>query len=179
MLPRLDFDSLDVNHAGLTAAIAQTFREAASICLARHHTAPVEFVLEEQNPATQTSLALTWPPPDGRLERAWANSNVATEAAACALGIAAVFFSRGLHVVARAETGSGADYFLAPAGRDPDDLEECVRLELSGVDAGAAQLVRYRVTEKLSQVSKGNVDTPAIAAVTGFRSQLIILADLR
>jgi hypothetical protein len=178
-MPELLFDGLDQQHSGLTVAIAQTFHEAARICLARHHVAPVNFTLEVLNPASNTHVVLTWPAPNAQLRRAWANTNDATEAGACALGIAAVFFTRGLHVVARAETGTGADYFLAPEGQEPDDLEQCVRLELSGVDGGDVPGVQRRVTAKLTQARRGNVDTPAIAAVTGFKSQLIILADLR
>lgn len=178
-MPNLTFAGLEQLHSGLTAAIAQTFHEAASICLARHHEAPIDFSLEEHPPANLTAVTLNWPLPSDQLKRAWANTNDATEAGACALGIAAVFLTRGLHVVARAETWTGADYFLAPRGQEPDDLEDCFRLELSGVDSGDVRLVHSRVASKLMQAGRGNVDTPAIAAVTGFKSKLIVLADLQ
>ena len=29
---------------------------------------------------------------------------------------------------------TGADYYVAPPGNSPEDLEDCLRLEVSGVD---------------------------------------------
>lgn len=177
-MPILDFCDLDRLHSGVTNGIALALSEAAEVCLSRHHLAPVEFDLLEFSPSRTRVVSLRWVSPSREALRAWNNSNEATEFGACAIGIAAVYLSRHLQVVARAETGSGADYFLAPIGAEPDDLENCVRLELSGVDKGTQDEVKRRVASKLAQAERGNLDTPALAAVTGFRSRLIVVAGL-
>jgi len=74
--------------------------------------------------------------------------------------------------MSRAETLTGADYYVAPRGTDPDDLENCLRLEVSGTHLGANE-VKRRLAQKVRQAQKGKSNLPALAAVVGFRSKLI------
>jgi hypothetical protein len=83
-----------------------------------------------------------------------------------------------LVAVRRAETLTGADYYVAPVGADINDMETCLRMEVSGVDAGNAPEVRARLRQKLRQTEKGRSNLPALAAVVGFRERLIAIAHM-
>ena len=67
---------------------------------------------------------------------------------------------------------------MAPAGPPPADLEECVRLEISGVDRGGPTVLAHRLKQKLEQAAAGSGNLPAIAGVVGFRARVILLAPL-
>lgn len=110
-----------------------------------------------------------------RCRLAWGNDTDATEAGACALILAAVEAAAGMVAVRRAETRSGADYYVAPASVSADDLEHCYRLEILGVDGGPVRDVYGRVRVKIEQVLRGEGNLPAIVGVTGFRSRTIVL----
>ena len=80
--------------------------------------------------------------------------------------------------VRRAETKTGADYYIALQGGPMQDLEDCLRLEVSGVDAGPESTVNRRLKDKLAQAAAGSSNLPAMAGVVGFKAKLIMLADL-
>ena len=124
------------------------------------------------------AATVEWEPPDERVKNAWANEIDATEAGAYACVLAAVELSDGLVAVRRAETGSGADYYIASPGTNADDLEDCIRLEVSGVDHGNTTAVNRRLRNKLEQMAAGNSNLPAIAGVAGFQAGIILLARL-
>ena len=44
---------------------------------------------------------------------------------------------------------TGADYYVAPPNNAPEDLEDCLRLEVSGVDRGPETAIRQRLRAKL------------------------------
>lgn len=94
--------------------------------------------------------------------------------------IAAVEAGRQLYAVRRAETGTGADYYIGPMDADlDDDLENCFRLEVSGVDRGGEKEVRILLSEKVTQARKGKSSLPAIAGVVGFdANRVLILQDV-
>ena len=161
-------------HTGLTTAIADSYTEAAGVCLDRHHEPPTDFEIETDG--SGTTVAVEWRPSDARTRRAWANETDATEAGACAL--AAVELVNGLVAVHRAETLTGADYYVARPGDSPADLEDCRRLEVSGVDRGLRGAVEERLRAKLDQVAAGRSNLPALAGIVGFRARLVMLADL-
>jgi hypothetical protein len=94
------------------------------------------------------------------------------------VSFAAVESLAGLVAVRRAETLTGADYYVAPIGSDPDDMESCLRMEVSGVGAGNEAIIRARLRQKLRQTEKGRSNLPALAAVIGFRERLIAIAHM-
>ena len=161
---------------GLTKAIADSYAEAASVCLHRHHEPPADVEIETRGP--RTTAVVDWDPPSARTRRAWANETDTTEAGAYACVLAAVELAHGLVAVHRAETLTGADYYLAPPGDTPADLEDCQRLEVSGVDHGPRRAVNARLRAKLDQAAAGRSNLPALAGVVGFRARLVMLADL-
>jgi hypothetical protein len=88
--------------------------------------------------------------PDERVRRAHTNEIDATEAGAYGVSLAAVEAIVGLAAVGRAETLTGADWYIAPNSVDIEDLEGCIRLEVSGINAGASSDVKRRLREKLA-----------------------------
>lgn len=174
--PTLPIHDMDQRHVGLTAAIADSYTEAARVCLDRHHQSPADFDLDRSG--SQSTVAVEWQPPDARTRGAWANETDTTEAGAYACALAAVDLADGLVAVHRAETRTGADYYVAPRGNSPDDLENCLRLEVSGVDRGPQSVIEQRLRAKLDQAAAGNSNLPALAGVVGFKARLIMLAGL-
>jgi hypothetical protein len=78
--------------------------------------------------------------------------------------------------VRRAETGTGADYYVAPIGVAVDDLENCLRLEVSGIDRGDNVAIQQRLRQKLQQATAGNSNLPALASVVGFSAKSVVTA---
>lgn len=74
----------------------------------------------------------------------------------------------------RAETKTGADYYIAPIGEKLEDLENWWRLEVSGTHSDKSE-VKRRLRIKLEQAKQGKSNLPALAAIVGFRLQLILL----
>lgn len=167
---------MDQRHRALTPPVAGSYREAASVCLSRHHGPPVQVTLSDNG--AESSAELTWPAPDARALAAWANRTDATEAGAYGCVIAGVEELRGFVAVRRAEIGTGADYYVGPPGAGEHDLEDCVRLEVSGVDAGDHREVAKRLLQKVSQARAGNSSLPALAGVMGFSARLLMLRDI-
>ncbi|MCY4121661.1 MAG: hypothetical protein OXG72_12155 [Acidobacteria bacterium] len=174
--PKLRIHDMEQRHMGLTKAIADSYGEAASICLHRHHEPPADFDIETR--ASRTTAAVEWPSPSARTRRAWANEIDATEAGAYACVLAAGELANGLVAVHRAETLTGADYYVAPPGGTPPDLESCRRLEVSGVDRGPRRAVEARLRANLDQAAAGRSNLPALAGVVGFRARLVMIADV-
>jgi hypothetical protein len=85
---------------------------------------------------------------------------------------------RGLYAVRRAETGTGADYYIGPPGSGVNDLEECLRLEVSGVDHGDEKEVLKRLSAKVRPARAGNGSLPAVAGVFGFWAKLLTVQDV-
>ena len=121
---------------------------------------------------------MEWEPTDERTKYAWANEIEATEAGACACVLATIELVKGLVAVRRAETGSGADYYIANPGTPANDLEDCIRLEVSGIDRGNSAAVNRRLKEKLDQAAAGMSNLPAMVGVVGFRARRILLSHL-
>ena len=175
-MPSLPIHQMASRHSGLTPATADANTEAAAVCLDRHHQPPLDMALDRDGMASVATV--DWTAPDERARLARANEIDATEAGACACALAAIELSDGLFAVGRAEILTGADYYVAPAGKGIDDLEECRRFEVSGTDRGDAKAVRRRLDAKCKQAAKGQSSLPATAGVVGFRAAQIMLADV-
>lgn len=172
----LRLDDLGERHPGVTKALGDAYAEAASVCLSRHHESPIDVEAEYRSDGSE--CVLPWAAPTASVLRAHANETDATEQGAYAVSFAAVEALAGLVAVRRAETLTGADYYVAPLGADIDDMETCLRMEVSGVDAGDASAVRARLRQKLRQTEQGRSNLPALAAVIGFREKLIAIAHM-
>jgi hypothetical protein len=170
----LRLDDLHKRHPGLTPAMARVFFEAASVCLGRHHNSPIDFTIERES--SMTEARVDWLPISPSLRAAYANTIDATEAGAYGMCLAALDLVAGLVAIQRAETLTGADYYVAPEGSAIDDLEGAYRFEVSGVDKGRRALCDQRLRAKVKQTQEPGHQTPAIAGVTGFEQQVVLLS---
>jgi hypothetical protein len=143
MSDRVNIDAMHLRHRALTPHIAGSYCEAAAVCLSRHHSSPVEVMLSDNG--TESLGVLAWVEPDSRVLSAWANKTDATKFGAYCCVITGVELLCGLFAVRRAETGTGADYYTAPKDSGQDDLEGCLRLEVSGVGDGSHKDVNRRL----------------------------------
>lgn len=175
-MKRLNIHGMHERHRALTPSVAGCYQEAAAVCLSRHHSPPTEVALSDNG--SESSAEIEWLVPDRQVRDAWANDSEATEAGAYSCVIAGVEGQRGLLAVRRAETGSGADYYVGPLGSGEADLEDCIRLEVSGVDRGDHREVARRVLQKIQQAREGRNSLPAIAGVMGFATRLLVLRDV-
>jgi hypothetical protein len=173
---RVRIDAMHERHHALTHSLAGTLEEAASVCLSRFHVSPVEIRIFDNGEGS--SAELHWNKPDARAKGAWANDTDATELGACACVIAGVELVRGRYAVRRAETGTGADYYIGASGAGEVDLEDCLRLEVSGVSDGDEKDINRRLLEKVRQASRGESSLPALAGVIGFSSKVLMLKDV-
>lgn len=170
---KLRLESMHERHTGLTPALASTLFEAASVCLSRHHDSPIEVEIG-CNGGNSTHL-VEFQKPDTRVSNAWANEIDTTEYGAYGVCLAAVEVEERLVAVKRAETLTGADWYIAPIGTEPDDLEYCFRLEVSGIDIGGRSVVKARLRQKVDQTRRGASNLPAIASVVGFKEKAIAI----
>lgn len=168
----LPLQRMEERHIGLTSAIADCFCEAACVCLDRNHSPPQEFDLHGDT--FEQKALVEWEPTDDRCKKAWANRDDATRDGAYACALAATELCLGLYAVRRAETLTGADYYIGHGDESADDLEDCFRLEVSGTDSDSYE-VRRRLRVKVRQALQGKSNLPAIAAVVGFRVKLITM----
>ena len=171
-LPQLD--RLHLRHTGLTQSICEAFAEAAAVCLSRHHTPPVAFEIAVGNAVSVKELV--WVQPDDRTKRAWNNEDDATRDGAYSVSLATVESELGYVAVSRAETRTGADYYL---GTSSKTLEEAYRLEVSGVDRGDVSVIAKRLRQKVQQTELGRSNLPAIASVVGFLTKYVGIERVR
>lgn len=165
--------ALDRRHPGVTRAIGAVYYEALCVALARHHISPVSIVVHRG--ALRVARTAAFQKPSKRARDAWANETDTTANAAYAICLVAVEDSEGLVAVHRAETQTGADYYVAPPGKTLEDLEACFRLEVSGVNEGGQSVLAQRLKEKVAQTRRGRSNLPAIATVAGFRELTVLI----
>lgn len=169
----LKLESLHERHTGLTASLAGTFFEAASVCLSRHYDSPVD--IEVKCNCNCSTRSVDFQKADTRMVNAYANDIDTTEFGAYGMSLAAVEAEEQLVAVRRAETLTGADWYVAPIGTEPEDLENCLRLEVSGVDTGSRSAIETRLLQKIAQTRRGSSNLPAIASVVGFKEKTVAI----
>lgn len=128
--------------------------------------------------AGNSDAVVSWVAPDERMLAAWANDIDTTEAGAYGCALAGLELVRGLTAIRRAETESGADYYVGPPGTGIEDLEDCLRLEVSGTDEGGIAEIRRRTESKVRQVRNAGGSFPAIVGIVGFKERVIALSDV-
>jgi hypothetical protein len=146
------------------------------VCLARHHEPPITSI-EVDCCGEQAQRPLAWRAPDAAAERAFNNRDEATRDAAYIVSLAAVERDLGLVALLRAETRTGADYYVGTP--DAIDIENAYRLEVSGVDSGDKSELKRRLSRKIQQAREGQCDLPAFASVVGFRVASVLIREVR
>jgi hypothetical protein len=150
----------------------QGYANAAKVRLETHHASPVDF--EVTSKGETVVYEVKWTLVDDTMRRSYNNADDAKRDGAYVMAFAAVEDLEGMVSIGRAETKTGADYYVAPLGTRPHDLESAFRLEVSGTDGTPAE-VRRRLKEKQEQTRNGTGAEPAIAAVVGFRTKIILV----
>jgi hypothetical protein len=123
----------------------------------------------------QSDRVVDFKKPDPRTLKSWNNDIDATESGAYGMALATVEAEEKLVAVSRAQTQTGADWYVAPKGKQLEDLEDCFRLEVSGVDAGTQSDIETRLRRKVEQTQRGKSNLPAIASVVGFKGRTILV----
>lgn len=160
-------------HPGVSDAVCEAFSEAAAVCLARHHNPP-STPIEVRCADSEAVRMLRWANPDDTARRSWNNRDDATRDGAYVVSLAVVEQELGLVALSRADTRTGADYYVGRPGLP--DLEEAVRLEVSGVDEGDRAEIRRRLKVKVDQAARGDSFLPAYASVVGFREATVLVS---
>lgn len=168
----LPLENMASRHPGLTYFLAGCYLESARVCLDRHHTSPKDFALE--NDGEESTAVVEWEITDDQIRGAYNNDADATRDGAYLFALAALELLSGFVAIRRAETQTGADYYVAPIGQTADDLEGVWRLEVKGVDHSKPKM-RSKLKEAMNQTLAGSSNLPAIVAVIGFKEQLIVL----
>ena len=172
----LSLRDLAATHPGLTDPVASAYAEAAAVCLDRHHEPPTEFVATGE--ARHDDVLLSWDRTTTRQRLAWSNQTDVIEAGAIAVALAYVSTAHNLIAFSRARRGSGADYILTSIRAGVPDLEQRLRLEVSGSDRGREPDIERRLVQKLQQLRRGDPYTGGMAIVVGFRARTIRFARL-
>ena len=172
----LIFSGMSQRHRGVSEGLATCYSEAARVCLDRDHDSPVLFLVSDNE--SNEHVGAEWEKADARLTGAWANKDDATEFGAYGLSLAAIEATRGLVAVRRAETRTGADYYLGYPDGEIEDLEGAFRLEVSGTDDGDEATIQGRMREKQAQAQRGHSNLPAIASVVGFAALRVVTVDV-
>jgi len=160
-------------HPGVSAAVCEAFSEAAEVCFARHHEPPCT-PLQVACAGKESTRSLKWSAPDETAQRSWRNRDDATRDGAYVVSLAVVEIELGMVALSRADTRTGADYYVGRPGLP--DLEEAFRLEVSGVDEGGFADVRRRLKSKEDQAARGDSFLPAYASVVGFREAAVLVS---
>ena len=168
----LSVSRLNNSHHGVSKELARSYAQAADICFDRHHKSPIGIAIKTKGKTIFRGYK--WRKPNDRAKAAWANKDDATRDGAYGVCIASVEVAEGLFAVGRAETRTGADYYLGKT-KLAKDFERAYRLEVSGTD-GSEGDATTRLKKKL-QTAKGKSELPAIAAVVSFRDCVVLYGN--
>lgn len=94
------------------------------------------------------------------------------------MALAYVSAAQDLTAFSRALRGSGADYILTSRRQGVGDIEQRLRLEVSGTDRGTETDIERRLYQKLEQLRRGDPYTAGMAVVVEFRARAIRFARL-
>lgn len=98
----LEIAGLSERHKGVSPGLALAYSEAVSVCLQKHHNAPVRYSLRDND--DHHDAMVEWEAPSTALIGAWANDIDVVEQAAYGLALAGMELTRGLVALRRAET---------------------------------------------------------------------------
>ncbi len=184
--PQLQIEHLDLRHPGVSPGQALMCYEVSCVCLSRYHSPPVSVDVQSNrnDVSTSTSYSVEWSPPTPKMSASYAYESTATEFGAYCLVLAAVENEWGLVALRRAETGTGADYYLIPIANAAQlqvqelDFETALRLEVSGLGNGTNTMLEARLNTKIQQAVNGNSNLPALVGVVGFSLLKILICTV-
>jgi len=168
-----DLHALHQRHPGLYRPLSEAYADAAALCFSETQKPPIDL---EIHYSRSTSLReVSWREPTGEARASWANPDDATRDGAYCVGLATVEAELGYVGLARADRRTGADFYVGLPG---GDLEETLRLEVSGVRTGDLAAVQGRLRDKTEQARRGRSDRPAMACVVGFAARVVAVTSV-
>ena len=180
MTDELWLRSLEAHHPGLDASASGHFCGAAAVALARHDTPPTRCNVDALGEHAEHLLWWNLPADDTR--RAHNSRQDATRDGAYAVGLVFTHHRLELVAVARAEDGSGADWYVAPPGRgltetgQPDfDDPMLHRLEVKGRDHGS---LTPAVVQAAGQLARAPSELPAMLSIVSFADDRVVIAHV-
>lgn len=178
-------DALDQRHFGVTQEVGAGIAMCARVCLYRHHKPPTTAVTVSAQNTADKPYAVTWLRPTQRQIESVEKRDATRDGAYC-LALGASEIHLGLFALGRAQTGTGADYYLGPSGNGINvidgelDWERAFRLEVSGIDRCSTEArLRHRLREKLEQARRGRSNLPAMAVVVAFDLRRIVFQEVQ
>jgi hypothetical protein len=175
----LPIATLHEHHYGVDETLSATYARAALVCLERHHKPPVSVQVSADTVGTD-QYQVDWEPLKKRAKTAYGNPVDASHLGAYGLVLAALEAHLNMVTVDRAPIGSGSDCYVQPLGTDtnPDDgkldMEQAMRLEVSGIDCDSAAAFNAHVRRKVAQVHNGSSIYPGMAGVAGYKLLKIV-----
>jgi hypothetical protein len=156
----LAIHSLHTRHPAVSEATGAFYALVTGVCLQRHHEPPTSVTVSSETHGT-ANYDVTWPVPSPSDVRGCAEINDAVCVGAYCLALAAVDSHMQLVGLRRAESGSGSDYYLVPAGAQISDdtqldleRDDLIRLEVSGIDDDDHTKLQDRGTVKVRQARR-------------------------
>lgn len=162
----LDLNDLKSGAYGITAALGESYAQAASVCLEdQGHLSPAVMKVHADTEVSHASIR--WDAVDDQMRRSWNDKENATENGAYGIAILIVLKIKHLHVVERSQKGTGFDYWLGSPDED-GPFQRKARLEVSGIRKGSPAMISGRVNQKLEQTKKSDGKYPAVVVVVEF-----------
>jgi hypothetical protein len=179
----IQLEELHIRHPGLSEAASVMYASAAAVMLDANHSSPCNCAV--RSGGEQVAMGVAWRDPTAEDRRVMANHIDRTEAGAYSVALAAAGERLDYVTLGRMGHGLGADWYLIPAGAtvadDPHlDFErtDLVRFEVSGIESETDAEMKRRLAEKLDQLREPGMPGTAWAAVVGFHSPQVWLAEL-
>lgn len=161
---RLDLIELPAQCSFISHEYTSGAAASASVVLARLAVPPSPTPANLDWDGNQHSALIIWRHPSPKEHDTYDDlKNDVIKEGAYAVAFAAVHASDEYVVRKRAYHGSGADWYLVRKG-DPD--ESFIKLEVSGMTTDRSPSTRLNA--KVTQVSRGDLSSPALAVVVGF-----------
>ena len=179
----IQLEELHSRHPGLSEAASVMYASAAAVMLVANHSSPCNCAV--RSGGEEVAMAVAWRDPTAEDQRVMANQIDRIEAGAYSVALAAAGERLDYVTLGRVAHGLGADWYLIPVGanvaHDPElDLErtDLVRFEVSGIESETDAEMKRRLSEKLDQLREAGMPGTAWAAVVGFQSPQVWLAEL-
>ncbi len=165
----LDIYSLEKSSL-LSAIKCADFSEAAAVCLeANDHFKGVTMKVEGD---FSCQFKLKWKAVSPRMKNSREDMAYTVESGAYCLAMLVVEKLTGLKVTRQSQKRTGFDYWLGDVG--DLGMQNCARLEVSGILKGNLARINSRLKEKIKQTKKSDtLDLPAYVVIVEFSQPLI------
>ena len=171
----IQLGELHASHPGLTEVTAGSFCEAACVCLDKFHKSPAQIKVDIDGETSKHPLV--WDAATQQVRNSQANDIDAARDGAYAVSLACAEKRLGLVAIARAEQGSGADWYVAAIGEGYDEWGapdlDCPSVRRFEVTGTKQRSVQAGLNTKLSQLEDGASTIRGLAASVRFKDPIV------